>query len=63
MFLPRFCIVLPPRILAEGSTRRAARQIEDPNFTRKYPDWGSEAFWRKEVTDLERQRDMIEQHL
>ena len=40
-----------------------ARQIEDPNFTRKYPDWGSEAFWRREVTDLERQRDMIEQHL
>ena len=36
-----------------------ARQSIDVNFKEKFPDWGTESFWRKEVADLERQLQMI----
>lgn len=37
-----------------------ARQSQDVNFKEKFPDWGSESFWRKEISDLERQFSMIQ---
>ncbi len=36
-----------------------ARQIHDPRFERNFPDWGSEAFWRKQLADLRHQLDIV----
>jgi Ser/Thr protein kinase RdoA (MazF antagonist) len=36
-----------------------SRQIKDPRFGRNFPDWGTDAFWRKEVADLRQQLDVI----
>jgi len=35
------------------------KQRRDPNFQIKFPDWGSEAFWSRELTDLQRQLNII----
>jgi Ser/Thr protein kinase RdoA (MazF antagonist) len=40
-----------------------ARQKADGGFARLAPDWGSNAFWRQEISDLERQLREIEDHL
>ncbi|MBN2450273.1 MAG: serine/threonine protein kinase [Lentisphaeria bacterium] len=32
-----------------------SRQLGDPNYKAKFPDWGTEAFWRQQVDDLRRQ--------
>jgi Ser/Thr protein kinase RdoA (MazF antagonist) len=38
-------------------------QIEDFKFRNDHPDWGSPAFWRREIADLEDQFKMISQTL
>jgi Ser/Thr protein kinase RdoA (MazF antagonist) len=35
------------------------RQKNDFRFKHSFPDWGSKAFWQKEVQDLENQHDQI----
>lgn len=40
-----------------------SRQINDYRFRTTYPDWGSDAFWQREVVDLTRQLHVIEEHL
>ena len=44
-------------------TAWCARQKADGGFARLEPDWGTEAFWRQELQDLERQRQEIEDAL
>ncbi len=36
-----------------------AIQSGDRNFRETFPDWGSEAFWRRETADLKRQLEMM----
>lgn len=36
-----------------------ARQHDDLKFKHNFPDWGTDAFWRKEVYDLEQQYSII----
>ena len=36
-----------------------ARQVGDPNFARKFPDWGSDSFWRQQTADLREQLDIL----
>jgi len=36
-----------------------SRQVDDLAFTRNFPDWGTDAFWRRELDDLEAQLDEI----
>ena len=40
-----------------------ARQSGDYWFRNNYPDWGTEAFWIKEIEDLKVQRDVINEAL
>ena len=40
-------------------TAWCARQKADGGFARLAPDWGSPAFWRQEIDDLQRQRQEI----
>jgi len=40
-----------------------SRQTNDYKFRAMYPDWGSDGFWQKEVNDLARQLQVIEEHL
>lgn len=41
-------------------TAWCARQKADGGFARLSPDWGSQAFWRQEISELEKQRQEIE---
>lgn len=34
-------------------------QVDDYKFRTHFPDWGSETFWQREITDLERQYHVI----
>jgi Ser/Thr protein kinase RdoA (MazF antagonist) len=34
-------------------------QVKDFNFQQKFPDWGSDAFWRREIVDLQHQVELI----
>lgn len=36
-----------------------ARQRHDPGFARTFPDWGSRAFWTKEIEDLRTQAQKL----
>ncbi len=40
-----------------------SRQINDFRFRTMYPEWGSNAFWQREVNDLSHQLEIIGQHL
>jgi Ser/Thr protein kinase RdoA (MazF antagonist) len=40
-----------------------SRQINDYTFRSLYPEWGSDAFWQREISDLTRQRNIIREHL
>jgi len=40
-----------------------SRQVDDYRFQALYPDWGSDAFWEREIIDLVRQRDLILEHI
>lgn len=40
-----------------------ARQHDDYDFRSNHPDWGSEAFWHREIIDLRHQRQVIMEHL
>lgn len=40
-----------------------SRQINDYTFRTLYPEWGSDAFWQREIADLTHQRDLIREHL
>ena len=40
-----------------------SRQVNDYTFRTAHPDWGSDAFWKREVVDLTHQLNVIEQHL
>jgi Ser/Thr protein kinase RdoA (MazF antagonist) len=44
-------------------TAWCAHQKLDGGFARMAPDWGSNAFWRQEISDLERQRQEITDEL
>ncbi len=36
-----------------------SRQTGDPSFARRFPDWGSDAFWRQQTADLREQLDIL----
>lgn len=36
-----------------------SRQIDDFQFKKNFPDWGSDSFWQKEINDLEDQLEFI----
>jgi hypothetical protein len=38
-----------------------SRQIDDFKFQNNFPDWGNDAFWRREVADLNSQLNMIQE--
>jgi Ser/Thr protein kinase RdoA (MazF antagonist) len=40
-----------------------SRQTNDFKFRATYPEWGTDAFWMKEVNDLTSQLQIIEEHL
>jgi Ser/Thr protein kinase RdoA (MazF antagonist) len=40
-----------------------SRQVNDYRFQTLYPDWGSDAFWQREIADLAKQRDIIRTHV
>jgi Ser/Thr protein kinase RdoA (MazF antagonist) len=40
-----------------------SRQTGDPNFARKFPDWGTDSFWRQQTADLREQLDVLRQEL
>ncbi len=40
-----------------------SRQIKDPSFHRNFPNWGTDAFWSKEINDLRQQLNIIKVHL
>jgi len=40
-----------------------SRQVNDYRFQTLYPDWGSDAFWQREIVDLTRQHNIIREHL
>ena len=40
-----------------------SHQIQDYRFRSMHPEWGTEAFWMRETSDLELQLQVIEEHL
>ena len=40
-----------------------SRQVNDFKFRTNHPDWGTDAFWRREVADLTVQLQVIQEHL
>jgi len=40
-----------------------SRQVNDYTFRQQHPDWGSDAFWQREITDLQHQLQAIETRL
>ena len=40
-----------------------SRQINDYKFKAIYPEWGSDAFWQREISDLHRQLQIINDHI
>jgi Ser/Thr protein kinase RdoA (MazF antagonist) len=36
-----------------------SRQVDDYRFQSHFPDWGSDAFWQREINDLQEQLDII----
>lgn len=40
-----------------------SRQINDFKFRALYPEWGSDAFWQREINDLAHQLQVIRDHL
>lgn len=40
-----------------------SRQYHDPKFRTNFADWGTDAFWAGEVSDLRRQVNVIREHL
>jgi Ser/Thr protein kinase RdoA (MazF antagonist) len=38
-----------------------SRQIDDFKFQNNFPDWGNDAFWRREVADLNSQLSLIQE--
>lgn len=40
-----------------------SRQVDDHTFRTQHPDWGSDTFWRNEVTDLAEQLQVIREHV
>ncbi|MCK5803127.1 MAG: serine/threonine protein kinase [Lentisphaeria bacterium] len=39
-----------------------SRQLVDPNFTRKFPEWGTDSFWSRQANDLQQQLNLIQEH-
>ena len=40
-----------------------AMQRNDPHFSASFPDWGSDAYWRGEFTDLRRQIPRMQEEI
>jgi len=40
-----------------------SRQVNDYRFRTMYPEWGSDAFWQREIHDLSHQLEVIGEHL
>ena len=40
-----------------------SHQADDFKFQATYPEWGTDAFWQREVADLSRQLQVIHEHL
>lgn len=40
-----------------------SRQVNDFKFRTTYPEWGTDAFWQREVSDLSRQLQITEEHV
>ena len=40
-----------------------SRQVGDAGFAVSFPEWGTEAFWMREIGGLQRQLDVIRDHL
>lgn len=39
-----------------------SQQVDDFKFRTTYPEWGSDAFWQREISDLSGQMQVIEEH-
>ena len=39
-----------------------ARQLDDYDFRANHPDWGSETFWQREISDISHQFQVIMEH-
>jgi len=39
-----------------------ARQLDDHDFRANHPDWGSENFWHREISDISHQFQVIMEH-
>ena len=39
-----------------------SRQVDDYKFQTNHPEWGSDAFWQREISDLSHQLQVIDQH-
>lgn len=39
------------------------RQSEDYQFRQNFPNWGTDGFWKREISDLEKQLQVIYEHL
>jgi len=39
-----------------------ARQLDDHDFRANHPDWGSETFWQREISDISHQFQVIMEH-
>lgn len=44
-------------------TSWCASQVNDNNFQKKFPNWGNDSFWRREIHDLQLQIDRIKPNL
>jgi Ser/Thr protein kinase RdoA (MazF antagonist) len=40
-----------------------SRQVNDYKFRATYPEWGGDAFWQREISDLHRQLQIIGEHV
>lgn len=40
-----------------------SRQVDDYTFRAEHTEWGSNAFWQREISDLTQQRRVIDQHM
>ncbi len=40
-----------------------SRQVNDYKFKATYPEWGSDSFWQREISDLHRQLQIINEHI
>ena len=56
-----FCLIEPLRAMRMlYFLAWCGRQLADPNYRLKFPEWGTAAFWRRQTGDLMRQLELID---